>query len=69
MITSSHAPALNHYTGIALTGDSEASFVSELRTCNPSKDAGKAVSQLFETHVYIPRTHLCFLMGLLSLHS
>lgn len=69
MTTSSHAPALNHCTGIALTGDSEASFVSELRTFKPSKDAGKVVIQLFEMHVYISRTHLCFLMGLLSLHS
>lgn len=69
MTTSSHAPALNHYTGTALMGYSEASFVSELRTCKPSKDVGKLVIQLFETHVYVSRTHLCFLMGLLSLHS
>ena len=58
MITSSHPPAPNDDTGIAPTGDSEASFVSELRTCNPSKDAGKVVSQLSETPVYIPITHL-----------
>lgn len=68
MITSSHTPALNHYTGIALVGDSEACFVSELRLCNLSKDAGKVVGQLLEMPVNIPRTHLCFLTGVLSLH-